>query len=63
MATQHLYYSLQDRRFVSEEDALRIVRAEIINGNLHAMTDRVIEYSFPGLHGETKLAKISVIVE
>jgi hypothetical protein len=61
MAAQHLYYDVQGTNFISKEDALRIVHDELSKGNLHVMTDRMIEYSFPP-HEEAEVMKIRIKV-
>lgn len=62
MATRDLFYDVRDHRFISKEDAVRIMREQLNRGNLDAMTDRKIEYGFPPGE-EAQIMKIRVKVD
>lgn len=62
MPTQHLYYDIRSHLFLSEEEALLFMHSELDKGNLHAMTDRTIEYGFPP-HERAEVMKICVRVD
>lgn len=62
MHAQHLYYDILNHVFLREHEALLVIRSELHAGNLHAMTDRLIEYSFPP-DERAEVMKIIVRVE